>query len=113
MPSAIIIDDEQDIAQSLSIILEMKGIPVLGIANDGKAGFELYKKTNPGVAITDMKMPNFDGSYAIEKIKEYDPEAKIIVVTGYASKKPQAGEVSFIFDKPYKAAEIVEAVNKL
>ena len=111
MASAIVIDDDDDVTQSLAYLLEMKNIDVVGVAYDGKEGASLYKEKHPDATILDMDMPDYDGNYAIEKIKEENPNAKIIVVTGYPKKKPKASEVAAIYDKPYNILEIIEAVS--
>ena len=78
---AIIVDDENDIVSVFSEYLSLKGIEVVANAHNGQEAFDLYKKLNPDVILLDVKMPDFDGFYAIEKIYEFDPDAKIIVIT--------------------------------
>jgi CheY-like chemotaxis protein len=58
-------------------------------------------------------MPNYDGHYAIEKIKQKDPNAKIIAISAYLDKHFQANQVSAVFSKPYEIAEIVEEIKKI
>lgn len=50
-------------------------------AGDGLAGFEAYKEFRPDVTFMDLTMPVMDGSEATGKIREFDPEAVVIVCT--------------------------------
>ena len=82
MVNCVIIDDNQDIVDMFSDLLEISGIEVIATGTDGMKAVELYEKFSPDVIFVDLIMPRYDGFYAIKKIKEVDPDAKIIVVTG-------------------------------
>jgi len=113
LTKVIVIDDDHDAVRSLSTLLEMKGVSVEGKGYDGKEAVDLYKDLRPDVVLLDMLMPEFDGKYAIKKIKKDDPDAKIIVLTAY---KPnyefEENEVAAVFDKPYKISEVIEEISK-
>ncbi len=113
MTKVIVIDDDHDAVRSLSTLLEMKVVSVEGKGYDGKEAVDLYKDLRPDVVLLDMLMPEFDGKYAIKKIKNEDPDAKIIVLTAY---KPnyefEENEVAAVFDKPYKISEVIEEISK-
>ncbi len=50
-------------------------------AGDGLAGFEAYKANQPDVTFMDLTMPVMDGSESTAKIREFDPNAVVIVCT--------------------------------
>ena len=108
----IIVDDERDTVESLQKIMELENIEVAGVGYDGENAFQLYKKHNPDVVLLDMKMPEFDGAYAIKKIKEFDSNAKIIVITGYTDYDFQRDDAAAIFTKPYDVDKVITAVRK-
>lgn len=54
-----------------------------GLAADGKEAFELCRKERPDVVLMDMRMPGYDGSWGIEKIKGQFPEIKVLVLTTF------------------------------
>ena len=111
MPNVIVIDDDYDAARTLSILLEMKNISVVGKGYDGNEAYELYKEHRPDAVVLDMLMPDYDGEYAIKMIKKADPDAKIIVVTAYkADYDFEKNRVAAIFDKPYRISEVLEAI---
>ncbi len=113
MVRAIIVDDDLDTVEVFSQYLRLKGIDVVGTGYNGKEAFELYQELKPDVILLDMKMPEFDGKYAIDKIKKFDPNAKIIVVTGYHDYQIDKNQVAAIFYKPYEINEIMAAIQKI
>lgn len=113
MTKTIIVDDDHDSVDSVSEILTLEGIEVAGKGYNGKDGFELYKKHRPDFVILDMKMPQYDGVYALTHIKKYDPKAKIIVITGYTDYDFNKDEVEAILTKPYDVENLLNLVKKL
>jgi len=81
MVNCIVIDDDQNILDMFCDFLEVLKIEVLATGNNGKEAVELYEKHTPDIVFTDLAMPNYDGVYAVENIKDKNPNAKIIVVT--------------------------------
>jgi len=108
--TALVVDDDPDAVEMFSDYLENKGVNVIGKAKDGKEGFELYKKLKPDVVFLDVIMPNFDGFYTLQKIREIDSNAKIIMVTADFSpstkKKLKDLKASDIIYKPYDGTAI-------
>ena len=84
MIKVVIADDIQILRQGLKAILEQDGdIEVTGLAGDGLQAFLLCKEKKPDVALMDMRMPEYDGAYAIRRIKEELPGVKILVLTTF------------------------------
>ncbi len=113
MVSVIIVDDEPDMVEVISDDLERRGIKVIGKAYDGEEAFQMYKLHKPDVILLDLKMPNYDGHYAITKIKQEYPTAKIIVVSAYLDKHFPANEVSVVFSKPYDAVQLTNKIKEI
>lgn len=107
----IVIDDDPDAVDSISNILENKGVCIIGKGYNGEEAFQLFKKLRPKFVILDMKMPVYDGVYAIKKIKNEDPNAKIIVLTGYPEYAFDKNKVTAVFIKPFNSAEIVSLIQ--
>ncbi|MCV0401746.1 MAG: response regulator [Nitrosopumilus sp.] len=89
MISCIIIDDDKNITGVFNDILSLIGLQVVGIGHDGSDAIELYKKHKPDVMFVDVNMPKYDGFYAVEKTREFDPDAKIIMVTADFTQETQ------------------------
>lgn len=107
------VDDDEDTVDVFKDYLKIKGVDVVGTGSNGKEAFDLFQELKPDILILDMKMPEYDGKYAIDKIKKHDPNAKIIVVTGYHDYELAEGEVSAIFYKPYEIDEIMASMKKI
>lgn len=108
--TALVIDDDPDAADLFSDYLESKGVKVVGKANDGLQGFELYKKLKPDIVFLDVIMPNYDGFYTLQKIRELDSQAKVIMVTGDFSQETKEKlkelKATDIIYKPYDGKTI-------
>lgn len=82
MTSVIVIDDNEDIVYSMSELLELYGIDVIGKAYDGLEGARLFDQLRPDAVLLDLMMPKYDGLFALKKIREIDPESIVLIVTG-------------------------------
>jgi len=109
----IVVDDDHDAVNTMSILLEEKGITVIGKAYDGEEASALYFTHKPDVILLDLMMANYDGHYAIEKIKQKDPSAKIIVISAYLDKHFESNKVSAVFSKPYDIDELVNKIKEI
>jgi len=110
-PSGIIIDDDTDLVDITSMFLETNGVEIRGKGYNGCDADKLYQQVKPDFVLLDMKMPHYDGEYAIKKIKEQDPNAKIFVVTGYTDHEFSANEVIEVFTKPCNLKQLIKSVK--
>ena len=113
MASVIIADDDHDLVDTLSFLLEQKEVKVIGKAYDGEEAYQQYVKLKPDVILLDLNMPNYDGHYAIEKITQEDPNTKIIVISAYLDKHFESNKVLAVFSKPYDIDEIINKINEI
>jgi two-component system, chemotaxis family, chemotaxis protein CheY len=117
MVSVIVIDDEKDVAEVLCEFLKIKGIEVLGRGIDGKQALELYKKLKPDIVLMDLVMPNYDGFHGIKKIREHDPNSKIMIISAslthsYVQQLLEMN-VNSISLKPYDLNNVIDMINKV
>jgi len=80
----LVIDDEESIRDSCQKTLCRSGNRV-EVAEDGLSGLAMLEKESFDLVILDLKMPGLSGMEVLDKIKEDDPEATVIVITGYAT----------------------------
>jgi len=78
----LLVDDEEDIRDVLSISLADMGFEVHTAENAEKA-LRIYKTIIPEIVLTDIKMPGMDGIDLLKKIKQENPETEVIMITGH------------------------------
>ena len=117
MTKVIVVDDEHDVSEVLCEFLKIKGIQVVGRGSNGNDAFELYKKFNPDVVMMDLVMRNYDGFYGVKKIREFDPDAKIMIISASLTpsyvKKLLELDVDCISLKPYDLSNVIEILHKI
>lgn len=79
----LLIDDSMFVRKQLEQILLSEGFDVIGTAGDGAEGLEKYKELYPDIDFVtlDITMPKMDGITTLEKIIEFDKEAKVIMIS--------------------------------
>ncbi|MDQ6689542.1 MAG: sigma-54 dependent transcriptional regulator [Gemmatimonadota bacterium] len=80
----LVIDDEQGIRAALGQLLEYEGYEVHTVAN-GTDGIAEYQKWRPQLVFLDVKMAGMDGMEALKKIRELDPAATVVMISGHAT----------------------------
>ena len=117
LTSVIVVDDDNTLVKVFEQYLKLNNINVLGQCYDGKEAVTLYEKLKPDVVLLDIMMPHHDGFYALEKIKEIDPDAKVIAVTADLTedteKKLENLKVSGIIYKPYDMKDILKTIENV
>ena len=78
----LLVDDEEDIRDVLSVSLEDFGYEVY-TAENGQEALEIYKEKNPSMVLTDIKMPLMDGIELLKEIKKRNPETEVVMITGH------------------------------
>ena len=82
----VLIDDEADIREVMTISLEDAGYRV-ATAENGVEGLRLVGKESPQIVITDIRMPEMDGIQVLETLKERNPDIEVIVATAFGEMK--------------------------
>ena len=115
MITCIVVDDDLNTTKVFSDILDLMGLHVVGKGFSGSEAACLYKQYRPDVVFIDLMMPKTDGFYAIEKIREIDPTAKIVAVTANltleTSQKLEELKINAIIYKPFSMHEIKQVLE--
>ncbi|HAP42810.1 MAG: two-component system response regulator [Spirochaetes bacterium GWD1_61_31] len=79
----LVVDDSMFVAKQITQILTSEGYDVVGQAADGLQGLERYKELFPNVDLVtmDITMPNMDGLTALQKIIDFDKNARVIMIS--------------------------------
>jgi len=111
----LVVDDEEWMRDACGQILQPEGFEVMVAAN-GPTGLELARRFPPDLILADLKMPGMDGLAFLRSVKAFDPEAVVIVITGYATlevavEAMKAGAYEFLA-KPFKPADLRGVVRR-
>lgn len=80
----LVIDDEDIVRISCKRCLIPEGY-VVDVAANGVEGMNLVEEHRYDLILTDLKMPDMDGMEFLAKIKEAQPQTKVIMITGYST----------------------------
>ena len=78
----LVVDDEPEIRKAMKELLEYLGYKS-EFASSGTEGLDKYKTCKPEAVLMDINMPEMDGIACIEEILNYDPKARISIISGY------------------------------
>ena len=117
MSTVLIIDDSKTSRSILRNILTKNGYEVVAEAENGQDGYDKYCELNPDFVTLDITMPVMDGIETLVKIKEYDPDAKVIMVTAAGQKGKmldaiKLGAAEFV-TKPFETEQIISIMDSI
>ena len=112
----LIVDDDLSLLEMTSYMVETLGYEVI-TAQNGIEAVEKYKEINPALVFMDVKMPIMDGFDAFFKIKSFDSDAKVVLITAYTmdeKKHLKAQSMSLLdtIEKPYDVERIEHTLKK-
>jgi DNA-binding NarL/FixJ family response regulator len=82
----LIVDDEPLFVEMIQAMLSAEpGIDVVETAADGRAAVDRVQELEPDVIVMDVSMPVMDGIEATLKIRQANPDACVLILTGGAS----------------------------
>jgi len=117
MAKVLIVDDAAFMRISIKNMLTKNGYEVVGEAENGAIGVELYKELRPDIVTMDITMPEMSGLDALKEINKIDPQAKVVMVSAMGQEAMVreaivSGAKGFIV-KPFKEEGIIAALKKL
>ena len=78
----MVVDDEKDFLFTMEYWLKSKGYEVK-TAEDGFKALDLIKTFNPHLILLDIKMPGLDGVATLKRIREFNKEVPVIIITAF------------------------------
>jgi DNA-binding NtrC family response regulator len=82
--TVLVVDDDPGILETMADILDEMNFKV-STASDGYQAIEMMKSGSYDAVMMDVRMPGIDGIETLKRIKETKPDAKVILMTAYAS----------------------------
>lgn len=115
LPSLLIVDDDLTLCRTLKRVMMNRGF-VATVAHSVEQAIWLAEENPPEYAIVDLNMPGGSGLALIQKLKKFDEQTAIVVLTGYASiataiEAIKLGATHYLA-KPATAAEILAAFRR-
>lgn len=86
MYKLLIVDDEPLIRRGIKSLVDLSGLGISEVfeAGDGEQAFEVAEAEAPDIILMDINMPGTDGLTAAAQIRELQPDAVIVILTGYS-----------------------------
>src|ERR1700692_5136771 len=113
----LIVDDDNEIVESVRYALEQKNFRIL-VARDGNQGLAMAEREDPDLLILDMMMPKRSGFLVLEKLRRSRPvPMRVIMITANEGSRHKAyAEMLGVDDyirKPFAMDRLIESVTKL
>jgi len=114
----LLVDDEESLLTLGARMLEHLGFDVVK-ASDGRQAVNLYREQGNGIdlVLMDLTMPLMDGAEAFEKMRLLNPDARVVLASGYVSddvsSRFKGRKPSGVIQKPYTLASLREALAGL
>ena len=110
----LVVDDSWYMQSLFRDALESAGLEVVCTGTAAEA-LRLYGEVRPGLVLMDLVLPDVDGITATSQIRNLDPEARVLVVTGFVDERArmlarQAGVAGFL-SKPISGRELAAQVR--
>ncbi len=111
----LIVDDEPGILTTLASVLSDEGYQTVA-TQSGEKALELYREKEPDVVFLDIWLPDKDGLETLEALREMDPSAAVIMMSGHgtastAVKSIRMGAFDYV-EKPVSYNRVVETVSE-
>jgi two-component system nitrogen regulation response regulator NtrX len=106
----LVVDDEKGIREALTQVLQYEDIDVRACAS-GSEALQLYTELRPHLVLLDVKMQGMDGLETLRKLRELDPHAQVVMISGHGSiqtavEATQLGAYDFL-EKPLDTNRIL------
>jgi len=117
-PLVLVVDDDPDLCQSLRDVLVERGYRVC-LAHDQSAASAQLHDTSFRVVLIDMKLPQGDGAAVYRLVREANPQARTVVITGFRGEMEQRVEqvlrqgADAVCYKPFDVGALLATLEQL
>ncbi len=116
--TVLLIDDEEMVINICEMMLKKLGYEVLK-AHNGHEGLQLFaaNKSRIDLIISDLEMPKMNGWEVLDKLREIDPQIKVMLSSGALTDKDEQGVIdegfSGFLKKPYSLTTLSEKMSEV
>jgi DNA-binding response OmpR family regulator len=113
--NVLLIDDEEDFVMTLAERLQLRGLrPVT--TTDGETGLNLIMNESFDAVILDVMMPGLSGLEVLERIKNFNSQIPVIMLTGHGRSEDgprgmQLGAFDYLI-KPFDIDELIQKIDE-
>jgi DNA-binding response OmpR family regulator len=113
----LLVDDDQEIIESMKTVLESRGYDIM-VARDGNQGLAMAESEEPDLVVLDMMMPKRSGFLVLEKLRRSRPDPmRVIMITANEGSRHKAyAEMLGVDDyirKPFAMDRLLDSVDRL
>jgi two-component system, chemotaxis family, chemotaxis protein CheY len=118
MAKVMIVDDSKFMRRIIREALESGGHEIIQEAENGYDALDMYRANRPDLVTMDITMMGKDGLKTVEELVEYDPEAKIIVISAIneqvlkSARKVDIPAKGFL-QKPFDKETILRLIDRI
>jgi CheY-like chemotaxis protein len=109
-PVVLVVDDDAEVRETLSNILESRGYTVIDAATGREALDILERDETIGILFTDVIMPGISGITLAKKAMEMRPDLKVVLASAYMG-EGSAADLP-VLKKPFQTADLLAALER-
>jgi DNA-binding NtrC family response regulator len=115
--TALVVEDDYDCLEILTSLLDKTGIIQYETARTGEQAIEYYRGNKPHITFLDIDIPEPNGIETLKAIREFNPKAKVVMVTGISdietvNQAVRLGAFGYVV-KPFVPSKILNLLKKL
>lgn len=115
-PSVLLVDDEEMVIASIKAFLQIEGDFDIHGFSDPEEAARFAESNRVDVAVSDYLMPKMNGIQLLGKIKEAQPEASRVLLTGHADKQSAIQAINQValfqyLEKPWENSQLLLVIQ--
>lgn len=113
----LIVDDNESIRGLLSVLFRSEHFEVVGELSSGDNLIATFKRLTPDIVCLDQEMPGKDGLTLLRELREIDPKAAVLMITGtkdpeFQIQAVEAGVAGFL-KKPFSQTQVLKEIRQV
>lgn len=110
----LLVDDESDFTDPIAFWLKSKGYTV-SVTTNGEDAIKIIKEQSPHIVFLDINLPGMDGLEILKRVREFNKDLPIIMVTAYTDEekfaKAQELKTSGFFSKDKSLEDLQKTIQ--